>query len=288
MTKASAAGDRPAGATRPRTVLAATLALGISALAALGAATALYGQTSWLHDQQRDVNSSAASSAVSQAVAGASSSHSDVASASSSASSVNSTKYPTTGSKLDDQVSQQQRGGVIMSLVLVLATAFVGFGVFSGRHWARWGVLAFWAVASFTGTFAGFTYLLIVASDLPGMFKVLAFASALAMLAAVVLCQLRPSVEYFALSRPTHATGAQRRGLFAPRTPPSGAGRAAGPARRPKSALTSSAADRGQAYVEKQRSKKRTTANSDAVARGAELARQRAKAASKSRRNNDS
>ncbi|MDT4940282.1 MAG: hypothetical protein QOJ34_371, partial [Pseudonocardiales bacterium] len=36
----------------------------------------------------------------------------------------------------------------------------------------------------------------------------------------------------------------------------------------------------------KQRSKKRSTANSDAVARGAELARQRAKA-SKSRRTTD-
>ena len=186
-----------AGAARPRTVVAATIALAVSALAALGAATALYGQTSWLQGEQRDANSSAASSAVSQAVASASSSHSDVASASSSVASVNQTKYPTTGAKLDDQVSQQQRGGLIMSLVLALATAFVAFGVFNGRHWSRWGVLAFWAIASFTGTFAGFTYLVIVGADLPGVFKVSVFISALSMLAAVVLCQLRPSVEYF-------------------------------------------------------------------------------------------
>jgi hypothetical protein len=200
---------------------------------------------------------------------------------------VNQTKYPTAGTKLDDQVSQQQRGGLIMSLVLVLATAFIAFGVFNGRHWARWGVLAFWAVASFTGTFAGFTYLLVLGSDLPGPFKVSVFVSALAMLAAAALCQLRPSVEYFALSRPTHATGVQRRGLFAPRTPPARPGGPNAPAgRRPKSVLTTSAADRGEAYLQKQRSKKRSTANSDAVARGAELARQRAKA-SKSRRSGD-
>jgi hypothetical protein len=224
---------------------------------------------------------------VSSAVASASSSSADVASASSSVASVNQTKYPTTGSRLDDQVSQQQRGGLIMSLVLLVATAFIAFGVFRGRHWSRWGVLAFWAVASFTGTFAGFTYLFIVGSDLPGPFKVSVFISALAMLAAAVLCQLRPSVEYFALSKPTHAAGTPRRGLFAPRTPPSrSGGPTAPPGRRPKTGLTSSAADRGEKYVQKQRAKKRST-NADAVARGAELARQRAKAASKSRRSTD-
>jgi hypothetical protein len=284
MTKASS--DSPAGAPRPRTVLAAFIALVVSGLAALGAATALYGQTPWLHDEQRDANSSAAASAVSSAVASASSSSADVASVSSSVASVNDTKYPTAGSRLDDQVSQQQRGGLIMSLVLLVATAFIAFGVFRGRHWSRWGVLAFWAVASFTGTFAGFTYLFIVGSDLPGPFKVSVFISALAMLAAAVLCQLRPSVEYFALSKPTHAAGTPRRGLFAPRTPPARSGGSTAPqARRPKTGLTSSAADRGEKYVQKQRAKKRST-NADAVARGAELARQRAKA-SKSRRSTD-
>lgn len=290
MTKESPSGDGPTRASQPRTVLAATIALAVSGLAALGAATALYGQTTWLHDEQRDANSSAASSVAASAVASASSSSADVASVSSSVASVNATKYPTTGARLDDQVSQQQRGGLIMSLVLVIGTAFIAFGVFRGRHWSRWGVLAFWAVASFTGTFAGFTYLFAIGSDLPGTFKVSVFISALAMLAAVVLCQLRPSVEYFALSRPTHASGAQRRGLFAPRTPRTPPARTGGSnapaARRPKSSLTSSAADRGEEYVQKQRAKKRAAANSDAVARGAELARQRAKA-SKSRRTTD-
>jgi hypothetical protein len=287
MRKASSDGEAPATPSRPRTVVAATIALGVSALAALGAATALYGQTTYLHREQAKANSSAASSASSHAVAAASSSHSDTASAAASASSVNQTKYPTAGSKLDDQVSQQQTGGLIMSLVLALATSFIAFGVFRGRHWSRWGVLAFWAIASFTGTFAGFSYLFAIGSSLPAAFKLTTFLSAAAMIVAVGLCNFGPAPAFFALSKPTHAGPTQRRGLFAPRTRPPEAGRPAAPGRqRTKTALTTSAADRGEAYVEKQRSKKRSTANSDAVARGAELARQRAKA-SKSRRTTD-
>ena len=285
MTKASSGDGPAASAPRPRTVVAATIALGVSGLAALGAASALYGQTTWLHDQQSKANSSAASSAVANATKSAASASADVAKASSSASSVNATKYPTAGSRLDDQVHQQQSGSLIMSLILVLAIGIVAFGVFRGRHWARWGTIAFWAIASFTGTFAGFSYLFAVAQSLPGLFKVSAFISAAAMVVAVYLCAFsRPSIAYFALSRPTHS-GAPRRGLFAPRVPPPGGARSK-PASRAKAALTSSAADRGEAYVQKQRAKKRSAANAEAVARGAELARSRAKA-SKSRRNTD-
>jgi hypothetical protein len=286
MTKGSSDKGEPAPtAARPRSVLAATIALGVSALAALGAATALYASSDWLHREQAKTNSSAASSAVASATKSAASASADVGKASSSAASVAQTKYPTAGPKLDDQVHQQQNGSLIMSLVLVLATGFIAYGVFRGRHWARWGTLAFWAIATFTGTFAGLTYLLSLGSSLPGSFKACVVLSSGAMIAAVVLCNLRPSVEYFALSRPTHASG-QRRGLFAPRVP---ADRKPGAPRTPqskaKSILTSSAADRGEAYLEKQRAKKRST-NAEAIARGAELARSRAKA-SKSRRNPD-
>ena len=267
-------------------MLAATLALGVSALAALGAATALYGQSGWLHDKQSEANSKAATSAIASAVSSASSATHDVAQASSSVASVNETKYPIGGSRLDDQVHQQQSGSLIMSLVLVLATGFIAYGVFRGRHWARWGTVAFWAVASFTGTFAGLLYLIAIGSSSPGLFKALSFVSAAALLLAIVLCNLRPSVEYFALSRPTHS-GAQRRGLFAPRVPPDDARRAPGARSKPTSALTTNAADRGEAYLEKRRSKKRSAAaNAEAIHRGAELARSRAKA-SKSRRNMD-
>jgi hypothetical protein len=256
----------------------------VSALAALGAATALYGQSGWLHDQQSKANSSAASSALANATKSAASATHDVAKASSSVAAVNRTKYPTAGSRLTDQVHQQQNGSLIMSLILVLATGFIAYGVFRGRHWARWGSIAFWAIASFTGTFAGLSYLFSIGSSLPAPFKALTFLSAVSMIVAVVLCNWRPSVEYFALSRPTHTAG-QRRGLFAPRVPPGNARTT--PASRAKSILTSSAADRGQAYIEKQRAKKRTdAAKAQATARGAELARSRAKA-SKSRRNTE-
>ena len=289
MTKASPAGDGAAStAPRPRSVLAATVALGVSGLAALGAATALYGQTNWLHDEQAKANSSAASSAIASATRSAGSASADVGKASSSASSVNATKYPTSGSRLSDQVHQQQSGALIMTLILLLATGVIAYGVFRGRHWARWGTIAFWAIASITGTFSGLTYLLTVGSSLPAPVKVATFLAAAALLVAVVLCNLRPSVEYFALSRPTHSAARPRRGLFAPRVPP-GDARAPGartPAARTKSVLTSSAADRGEAYIQKQRAKKRSAANAEAVARGAELARSRAKA-SKSRRNMD-
>lgn len=283
MSKTPSGDAAAKAAVRPRTVTAAAVALGVSALGALGAATALYGQTNWLTTEQAKANSTAASSAIASASKSAASASADVPSAVSSASSVANTKYPTAGSRLSDQVHQQQSGGLIMTLVLVLATSFVAYGVWRGRHWSRWGVLAFWAVASITGTFAGFPYLLSVGGNLPGSFKVATFVAAAAMLAAVVLCQLRPSVEHFALSRPTHK-GPARRGLFAPRTPPrSAAGGPASQAPRKKSVLTSSAADRGEEYVQKQRAKKRSTANAEAVAKGAELARSRAKA-SKSRR----
>jgi hypothetical protein len=71
------------------------------------------------------------------------------------------------------------------------------------------------------------------------------------------------------------------------------AGSAGGGTRRPAKpaetrgavgkAVTSTAASRGEAYVQKQRAKKRAAANAESIARGAELARTRAKA-SKSRR----
>ncbi|HKC29485.1 MAG TPA: hypothetical protein VKB75_15835, partial [Jatrophihabitans sp.] len=100
---------------------------------------------------------------------------------------------------------------------------------------------------------------------------------------------MTPSTQYFALSRPERPAGApQRRGLFAPRPPAtprtgSSGARSSAVGSRAKSVLNSSATTRGEAYIQKQRAKKRASANAESVARGAELARNRAKA-SKSRR----
>jgi hypothetical protein len=292
MSKAPAGDAGPASApARPRTVVGVVAAMGASSLAALIASASLFGQRDWLTTQQVKANSTAISKAVSSAVAKASGSPSDVASrASVSASNSATSKYPTTAAGVHHQVSQAQSGALISTVVLVIAMSLLAWTVYRGRHWSRWGVVAFWFLATFTQTVAGlFTLLAVGSSSVPLPFRVPAFFSSLFLIIAVILVNMRPSLAYAAASRPpTHAGAPARRGLFAPRVPPAG-GRTAGPARqgeprRARTALTSNAASRGAAYVEKQRAKKRATSNAESVARGAELARSRAKAASKSRR----
>jgi hypothetical protein len=276
--------------SRPRSVLYAVVAMGVSAVAALIASVVLYGQDNWLSTQQHKANSSAVKTAVASAAASASKASNDVPSASVSASASATKKYPLGGSALHHQVTQQQSGAMIGSIILVLATGMLAIGVYRGRHWSRWGVVAFWFLASFTGTFAGITYIFAIGGSLPGPFKAPLFVSATALLIAVILVNLRPSTEYFALSRPVRAAGGPpRRGLFGPR-PAANTGPSAGGARGAPGAkkavgktLASTAASRGETYVQKQRAKKRADANAESIARGAELARSRAKA-SKSRK----
>jgi hypothetical protein len=259
MTKpAAAASDTPANA-RPRQVQAAVAALGASAVAALIAAISLFGQRKWLTSEQVKADHKAK------------------------------VKVPS-AAKLHHQVSQQQSGALIGTIIVVAAIAVLAISVYRGRYWARWGVVAFWLLASFSGTVVGVGTILSVGSSVPAAFKVPAFLAGAFLVVAVVLVNFRVSVHYFALTKPVRSTDAPvRRGLFTPRTPPArgGAARGAGPAGgRPgaaKGVLTSSAATRGEAYVERQRSKKRAAANQESIAHGAELARSRAKA-SKSRR----
>ena len=289
-----ASGDA-APTQRPRPVLYAVIAMGVSAVASLIASVVLYGQGNWLKHEQAKANSSAVKSAVSTAVASASKANQDVPSVSASASASATKKYPLGGSQLHHQVTQQQSGALIGSIILIAAMTMLAFGVYRGRHWSRWAVVAFWFLASFTGTFAGITYVFAIGGSLPTPFKTPLFVSATSLLVAVILVNLRPSTEYFALSKPVRAAGAPpaRRGLFGgPRPAPAGrsaggSGGGSGGGGGAKSAvgktLTSSAATRGEAYVQKQRSKNRAAANAESIARGAELARNRAKA-SKSRK----
>jgi hypothetical protein len=311
MTKqpkpAAGAGKPPAAAAktpaepakpRPRPVLYAVVAMVLSAAAALIAAVALYGQTHWLQHEQLKSNSSSIKTLAANAASSASKAGHDAASASASASASATKKYPLAGSSLHHQVTQQQSGALIGSVILVLASALLAFGVYRGRHWSRWAVVAFWFLASFTGTFAGVTYIFAIGGSLPAPFKIPLFVSATSLLVAVVLVNLKPSTEYFAASRPANAPA--RRGLFAPRVPPAGgrggaarrgaaqrgaapAGAKGGTKAQVSKTLGSNAADRGEAYLQKQKSKKRAAANAESVARGAELARNRAKS-SKSRR----
>lgn len=255
MTKPAAggAGEAPGQAPRPRQVQGAVAALAASALAALIAAISLYGQRAWLTREQIKADHKA--------------------------------KKPVpSASTLHHQISQQQSGALIGTIIVVAAIAVLAVSVYRGRYWSRWGVVAFWLLASFTGTVVGVGTVLSVGSSVPAGFKVPAFLAGAFLIVAVVLVNFRVSTEYFALTRPDRSDMPQRRGLFAPRTPPaSGRGPAGARPGAAKGILTSSAATRGEAYVERQRSKKRAAANQESVARGAELARSRAKA-SKSRR----
>lgn len=169
---------------------------------------------------------------------------------------------------ITSQISTQQKGALISSIIVFIALGVAAAAALKGKYWARWAVLGLWVLATFTGTLAGLGSVMSVASDIPGLFKVPAFLAGLSLVVAVVLTNLKPSVEYFNFGRPARPAGRQRRGLFSPPPP-----RQAAPP----------ADDAPAASGESDRARTKQRASRDAVAKGAELARTRAKA-SKSRR----
>jgi hypothetical protein len=180
-------------------------------------------------------------------------------------------------------VAATQKGLLISVIVALVVLGFIGYSTYRGRHWSRWGVLGLWFLASFTGTLIGIQSALAVAADIPALYKVPAFLSSIMLIGAVLMTNLRPSVEYFASNRPVvpqgrARAGRPRRGLFAP-PPPRDPARGAAARQSAKKPAATRAATAG---TDRSRSKQR--ANTAAVAKGAELARTRAKAASKSRR----
>lgn len=235
----------------PRFVLLAAGALVLSGLAAVGAALSLFGLKDWLFDSITKANKDAKP------------------------------KDKKSVPELHDQVDLTVKSQLIATAVVLVALIVVALAVYKGRYWARWGVLGLWVLATFTGTLAGLVSVASIASDQPLGFKLPAFVSGVLFVAAVVLTNLRPSTEYFNHNRPVRPNraggGAPRRGLFAPReAAPAGRG---GAARGSAGAV--SAQEKPSGAPDRSRSKQR--ANADAVAKGAELARTRAKA-SKSRR----
>lgn len=287
-----AAGGRPdstAPAPRPRTVTYAVGALALAALFSIITAIGWSTQRDWVKTELHKSNVSAAASAVSSATASAAKKSQDVAKASASASSSFVKKHPISGSKLDDQVGTQVQSVFISGLFGVLILGFLAYGAYRGRHWTRWGVVGFYVIATLTGVGVGLLTLVtsVVGSGAPQAIRIPTLLASLAMLVAVVLVNLRPSVDYFALSRPAPRAGAApRRGLFGgprparPGQPQRAAnGRSTPATTRPATPATPPATPAKDA--DRQRAKKRATA--DSVARGAELARSRAKA-SKSRR----
>jgi hypothetical protein len=270
-------------ASKPRQVQLAAGALVLSGITAIVAALTLFGQKEWLTRHQITSNNKEIANAGKDAIAKATKEHlsAEQIAAAGAKARAKSTKDL---SNVAHQVSQQQRGALISAFLVLLVMVFLAYGVYRGRHWSRWGVSAFWLLASFTGTTVGLFSALSVGADLPGAYKAAGFVASVLLILAVVCVNMRVSTQYFALSRPVPPAGAPpRRGLFGPRPAPRTPRAGAEPRSGAKGVLTSNAAERGEAYVERQRSKKRASANADSVARGAELARSRAKA-SKSRR----
>jgi hypothetical protein len=185
---------------------------------------------------------------------------------------------------LSHDVATTQKGLLISVLVALVALGFIAFSTYRGRYWARWGVLGLWFLASFTGTLIGIQSALTISANIPVAYKGPAFLSSIMLIAAVVMTNLRPSVEYFAAHRPAapeggRGAGRPRRGLFAPPPPrdPS-RGRTGANTAAKKEAVTRPATPTN----DRSRSKRR--ADTASVAKGADLARTRAKAAAKSRR----
>lgn len=193
-------------------------------------------------------------------------------------------KTPLSAAEITKQVNRTPTTQLIASLVVLAALGFISYSTWRGRYWVRWGVLIIWVLCTFTGTLAGLNSILMIFGNIPAAFKLPAGLAGISLAAAVVLAMLRPSVEYFALSRPAPAPGAPaRRGLFAPRTPVGGAGTRPSRTTANRPARPASAGGTDERADARQRAKKRADANAESVRIGAEMARSRAKA-SKSRR----
>lgn len=231
----------------PRFVVYAVIALGVTAVSALVSALSLYGLKDWLFRSATKANDKLAKA------------------------------KQVSVSELHHQVDTTVTGQVVATAVLFIALTIMAVSAYRGRYWSRWGVLALWVLSTFTGTLAGFASVLTIGASAPLAFKLPAFIAGVGFIAAVVFTSLRPSLNYFNLTKPERgAARPGRAGMFAPRGggAPARPGRVSAPAAK-------SAASPADAGPDRSRSKQR--ANAEAVAKGAELARTRAKA-SKSRR----
>ncbi|HEY3736427.1 MAG TPA: hypothetical protein VGL26_03215 [Jatrophihabitans sp.] len=192
-------------------------------------------------------------------------------------------------------LDQFKHNGITQALIMGAALIVLALLIRGGRmaHNARWLVIL---ILVFTGAPLSFN----VSGDLNAGYNVLGVLVALSAIAVIALIFVKPSREFF--SRTRAATG--RPGLLGPR--PGAAGRGAGArtsAPRPgglfgglfgpprtgasssRGASTSSTAGEPNPAAGRTNAKVRTTTTDAAIAKGAELARERAKASkAKSRR----
>ncbi|HET6877800.1 MAG TPA: hypothetical protein VFH38_09750 [Jatrophihabitans sp.] len=181
---------------------------------------------------------------------------------------------PLTPAEIQSKANQIPTSQLIANLVLLLALGFVAAAVWRGKYWSRWAVIGLWVLSSYTGALGGLNSLFAVTANISPAFVVPAFLAGLSFVASVVLALIGPSRQYFNANRPVRPAGAPaRRGLFAPRVAP--------PSSSTRTHAQTRPAERGTSSSDRSRAKQRASA--EAVAKGAELARSRAKA-SKSRR----
>jgi hypothetical protein len=269
----------------PRTVLYAVGAMVVCGVSALIAAVDIYlpAVKHWLTTQKNDSNLDNLKDALKASSRAAAKSKCVNTSGLSKTDKQACSTFHDSVTSLSHDVATTQKGLLISVLVALIALGFIAFSTYRGRYWSRWGVLGLWFLASFTGTLIGIQSALTIASDIPAAYKFPAFLSSITLIAAVVMVNLRPSVEFFAANRPVVPEGARgagrpRRGLFSPPPPRQPRTRPGDKAAAKANATTRPAA----APTDRSRSKRR--ADTAAVAKGADLARTRAKAASKSRR----
>lgn len=263
LRKAGAAASAPAGVadgprpSPPQFVKLAAGALVLSGLAAIIASATTYSATEkggWLRDSAIKANGKLKTG----------------------------DKNKLSDAKLIDRIESTPKNLLISSVVVSLALLVLAFAVYRGKYWARWTTLGLWVMATLTTTLVGIQSITIIVSpDVGASFKVPAFVASLAFVLAVVLVNMRPCTEYFKLNKPVVAAGATpRRGLFAPRPAAQSAKPARGTTTRAVAAGVKT--DTKAPAADRSRSKQRSSAES--AAKGADLARARAKAASKSRR----
>jgi hypothetical protein len=229
---------------RPRTVTAATAAVGALIVLSLAEAVSMFGFTAQLSDLFAKNNAKASKP-----------------------------KNPYGPSQIAHDLHQYRVSTLVQALVVALAMSFLVVAIRRVRSAsvARWALIVVMVLTSGLGG-------LIPINGLPALANVLRALMGLASLAAIVLLLLPESSRYFkACKAALNPAGAPPRpglrDLFAPR-PPAGAQQPS-PAETPEETPASKPAAA--------RSKAKTRVDEAAVAKGADLARNRAKA-SKSRR----
>ena len=226
---------------RPRTLMYAAIALVVAAVGSVVAALSLFGLRGWLL-------------------------------ATTKATGVKS-RPPTTVADIPGYIHKLQIGQLVAAAAMAAVLVFAAVWTNKGKSQSRWIVVGIFVVATITGSLVGMGSVLSIGTSAPAAFKIPSFIGGLALVVAVVMVNLRPSVQWFAAHKPQRPDRPARPGLFGPRPAraprPSAAGQTTAP--------PATAAPSANPSANKARAKVR--ADEASAAKGAELARNRAKAA---------